>query len=153
MRNFWRLLLCGWGLILFVALTCHAARFNREMHPGHSSRYFWWGGIRLDSDPLNRHPKDRVASQPCPQDEADCIEWDPEYIWVDPGWMEKALVLSALPAFLVCSAIVRGLARQGVGEVTTFMVTMPVGIMLWFYSLGWWIDRLRRERRARAGRG
>jgi len=55
--------------------------------------------------------------------------------------MEKALVLTAIPAFLVGLAIVRGFARLGVSQVTTFMTTMPVCITLWFYSAGWLFDR------------
>src|SRR4030095_770894 len=119
------------------------------MHPGHSSRYFWWGAVRLDSDHLNRHPLKKAMSQECVAGRADCIKWDPEHTWIESGLMEKALVLSAIPAFLVCSAIVRGFARLGISEVTTFMVTMPVCITLWFYSIGWLLDRQSRKRRER----
>jgi high-affinity Fe2+/Pb2+ permease len=66
-----------------------------------------------------------------------------------PGLMEKALVLTAIPAFLVGLGIVRGFAHLGVSEVTTFMTTMPVCITLWFYSAGWLFDRWKYKRRAR----
>jgi len=65
--------------------------------------------------------------------------------------MEKALVLTAIPAFLVGLAIVRGFARFGISEVTTFMAAMPVCITLWFYSVGWMLDRWRYKGRVRLG--
>jgi hypothetical protein len=135
-----------WGLALFAAVTYHAVRFNRQMHPGHSSRYFWWGPARLDSEPLNEPP---LNVQPCAQETADCIEWDTDYIWVDSGLFAKALVVSAIPAFLLDFAIVRGLAHLGVSEVTTFMVTTPVCITFWFYSVGRLLDRWGYKRRTR----
>jgi len=110
--------------------------FNREMHPDRSSRYFWWGAARLDSDPLNKRQLNNGSTQPCKTDTANCIEWDPDSILVDAGLMEKALVLTAIPAFLVGLAIVRGFARLGVSEVTTFMTTMPVCITP-LVLLGW----------------
>jgi hypothetical protein len=149
MQKHWRFVLGVWGIALFAALTYHAVRFNREMHPGRSSRYFWWGGDRLDSDPLNRRPSTTGRTQPCAQGTANCIEWEPDSIWVDSGLMEKALVLTAIPAFLVGLAIVRGFARFGISEVTTFMAAMPVCITLWFYSVGWLLDRWRYRRRVR----
>ena len=63
--------------------------------------------------------------------------------------MQKALVFTAIPAFLVGLAIVRGFARLGVSEVTTFMSTMPLCITLWFYSVGWLFDRWTYKRRVR----
>jgi len=148
MRKRWRLVLCVWGIARFAALTYHAVRFNREMHPGRSDRYFWWGAARLDSDPLNMRPVKQGSTLPCAQDAANCIEWDPDYIWVDSGLMEKALVLTAIPAFLV-GLVVRAVARLGVSEVRTFMAAMPMCITLWFYSIGWLLDRWRYKRRAR----
>lgn len=149
MRKHWRLVLCSWGIALFAALTWHAVRFNREMHLDRSSRYFWWGASRLDADPLNKRPLSRGRTRPCKPDTANCIEWDPDYIWVESGLMQKALVLTAIPAFLVGLAIVRGFARLGISEVTTFMSTMPLCITLWFYLLGWLFDRWTYKRRAR----
>src|SRR3954470_13771910 len=88
MRMRWRLVLCSWGNALFAALTWHAVRFNRDMHPDRSSRYFWWGASRLDTDPLNKRPLNNGRPQPCKPDTANCIEWDPELIWVASGLMQ-----------------------------------------------------------------
>src|ERR1051326_5916331 len=105
----WRLTLCIWGISLFLALTFQSFRVNKQLHPGHRGRYFWWGATRLDSDPMNRHPPNMGTVGRCPEGTADCIEWDPEYIWVTPGLMERCLVFSAVPAFIVGLAVVRGL--------------------------------------------
>jgi hypothetical protein len=63
--------------------------------------------------------------------------------------MERVLILSALPAFLFSSAVIRGFAKLGISEVASFMVTMPVFITAWFYSIGWFLDRWMYKRRAR----
>jgi hypothetical protein len=143
----WRLVLSVLGLTLFALLTYHSIRFNQEMRQGHPSRYFWWGGIRLDSDPLNKHPR---ATPSCDQAPYDC-GWDPEYIWVDPGLMEKAMVLSALPAFLSSQGVVWGLARLGVNELLSFMVSMPLFIFAWFWAAGWLLDWWRHKQSLRLG--
>jgi len=147
MRWRWRVGLCLWGMTLFSLLTYHAIRVNHEMRQGRSSRYFWWGGIRLDSDPLNKHPRKRSS---CEQATDDCNSWDPEYIWVTPGLMERALVISALPAIVCSLTLVRGLARLGVSEPSSFMVSMPVFISAWFYAVGWIADRWRYKRSVRS---
>ena len=134
-----------WGVTLFTALTYHAVRVNHEKRD-HSGRYFWWGAARLDSVPMDRHPLKRATVRPCPENAGDCVEWDPEYIWVTPGLMQRALVLSALPAFIIGLAIVRGLGHLGVSEVATFMVVMPLCMGIWFYSVGWLLDRWRYKR-------
>jgi len=72
--------------------------------------------------------------------------FDPEYIWITPGLMQKALVLTALPAFLLGLGLVRGLAHLGVSELVSFMITMPVFITAWFYLAGWLLDRWRYKR-------
>jgi hypothetical protein len=46
------------------------------------------------------------------------------------------LVLSAVPAFVVGAAIVRGLGQMGVSEITSFMISMPLLIVAWFYFIG-----------------
>src|SRR5262245_8392320 len=121
MRMRWRVVSPIIGLLLFIGGSYNSWRFNREFHA--NSRYFWWSSMRLDSDPLNRHPRPRTSS-PCKEEtEGSCVEWDPEYIWIDPGWLAKSFVLSALPAFLLGSGIVRSFARLGVSEVTTFMIS------------------------------
>jgi hypothetical protein len=141
----WRPILCFWGLILFGTLIYGSIRVNRDMRHNHYSRYFWWGAVRLDSDPLNRHSR----VEPCEwKQEGDC-GWDPGYIWVTPGLIQRALVLSALPAFLAAIAVVRVLARLGISELVSFMFTMPVLILAWFYTVGWLLDRWRYRRSLR----
>jgi hypothetical protein len=98
---------------------------------------------------MDRDPLKRARMRPCPENAGDCVEWDPEYIWVTPGLTQRALVLSALPAFIIGLAIVRGLGHLGVSEVATFMVVMPLCMGIWFYSVGWLLDRRRYKRRAR----
>jgi hypothetical protein len=48
-------------------------------------------------------------------------------------------------AFLVGVGIVHGLARVGISEVTSFMVSMPLLIFAWFYFVGWLLDRSSRR--------
>jgi hypothetical protein len=87
----------------------------------HHGRYFWWGSVRLDSDPLNKRP----ALKPCvPKTDEECVG-EPLYIWVNPGLIERALTLSAFPAFLLAIAVARALSRLGVNELLSFMLTMP----------------------------
>jgi hypothetical protein len=117
---------------------------NREVFKSRPSRYFWWSSIRLDSDLLSKHPM--VPTTTCQDENKDCSTWDPVYIWVDPGWAEKTLVVSAFPAFVVGAAIVGGLARLGMSEVSTFPVSVPVLIFAWFYFVGWLVDRWRYKR-------
>ncbi len=63
--------------------------------------------------------------------------------WVDPGWLDKALLYSALPAFLVEGLLLALLGRLGVNQVITFFVSMPLLIAAWFYFVGWLVDRWR----------
>jgi hypothetical protein len=144
MRVRWSLVLPASGLILFAALSCHSLRVNREVFKSRPSRYFWWSSIRLDSDPLSKHPM--VPPTTCQDENKDCSTWDPVYIWVDPGWAEKTLVVSAFPAFVVSAAIVGGLAGLGMSAVSTFPVSVPVLIFAWFYFVGWLVDRWRYKR-------
>src|SRR5262249_61488274 len=65
---------------------------------------------------------------------------------VDAGWLAKALVISAVPAFIAGAFIVRGLGHLGINEVWTFAVSMPLLIAGWFYLIGWVIDRWRYRR-------
>lgn len=145
MRMCWRPTLCLWGMVLFGLLTYASVQGNREMRHGRHGRYFWWGSVRLDSDPLEKHS----TLEPCTQGhEGDCA-WDPMYMWVDPGWLEKTLVISALPAFFLGAVFVRGLARLGVSELASFMSAMPVLIIAWFYVVGSLLDCWRHKRSLR----
>jgi hypothetical protein len=62
-------------------------------------------------------------------------------VWVDPGWVPRALVLSAFPAFLLGGLIVSTLGHVGVSEVITFMVSTPVLIIARYYVVGWLVAR------------
>ena len=145
MRIRWRVALPLFGLMLFAFGTY--ASFGPGRIPDRTGRYFWWSSLRLDSDPLNRHFRS-VTGAPCKDSTENCLATDPIYVWVDPGWLAKCLILSALPAFLVGAGIVRSLARVGVSEVTSFMISMPLLIFAWFYFVGWLLDRWRQKRRA-----
>jgi hypothetical protein len=139
MRMRWRLLLPIFALLLFVGITLQSYRVQRETIAA-SGRYFFWSTIRLDFDPLNRHHQ-----APCANSQEPCVDWDISDAdgWgrVHPGRLEKVLILSALPAFLVGSLVVFGLGRIGVSEVTTFMLSMPLLICVWFYCIGLLVDR------------
>lgn len=142
MQRFWRLLLPLIGLVMFGAVTYHAVRRN-SANP--TSRYFWWSAVRLDKDPLNTHPKPQTVN-PCPDRTADCVTWDPESVWIEPGLLPSLLIVSALPAFAVGKAIVRVTGHFGISQVPTFMLSMPVLIVGWYYLLGLLIDRWRLKR-------
>jgi hypothetical protein len=96
----WRLALPVFGLILFGGVTCNSFNLNREIQRS-ANRYFWWSSVRLDSDPLNRHA---LATVPC-KDGEKCASWTPAFIWVEPGWFAKSLMLAAFPAFVVGAVV------------------------------------------------
>ena len=142
MRVRWRLILCVWGLSLFGLLTYSSLRVTDTNQPRHPTRYFWWGSVRLDTDPLNKHQ----LSKRCPEESGQTCGFDPEYIWVTPGWIEIAWTLSAFPAFILTIAVVHELAHYGVSELLSFMFAMPLGTLAWFYAVGWLLDRRRFNR-------
>jgi len=142
MRMRWRLALPVLGLVLFGGVTRNSFHVNREIHRT-PNRYFWWSSMRLDSDPLNRHP---LATEPCKDGEEKCVDWTPVSIWVEPGWLAELLVPSAFPAFVFGAVVVHGLGRLGISEVSSFMVVMPLLISAWFYFVGWLVDRWRFKR-------
>lgn len=137
----WRILLPVLGLLLF-SLGSYDSFTHRAFPNG---RYIWWSSIRLDSDPLGKRFTEQHTGF-CKEGEDGCLVVDPEYIWVDPGWVAKSLVISAAPAFLVGAIVIHGLARLGVSEVASFMISMPVLICAWFFFVGWIIDRRRTKR-------
>ena len=145
MRMRWRLVLPLVGLFLFSIGSIGSFRFNRQILYG-SGKYFWWSSIRLDRDPLNKHPR---AMTPCNPATADCLGWDPVSIWVDPGWLAKALMISAFPAFVAGASIVGILGRFGVSQVVTFMIVMPPLICAWYYFVAWMFGYLMKRRRAK----
>jgi len=132
------------GLILLSFLTYESVGQRRTFLSG-GGRYFWWGSIRLDSDPLGTHSKP-ADTTPCKEAQDNCLVVDPKFLLAEPGWAEKILVLSAVPAFLVSGGIVYGLSRLGVSEVVSFMASMPLPICAWFYFVGWLIDRRKAKR-------
>lgn len=131
------------GLVLFAVGTVDSFRRDPELRKI-QDRYFWWESFRLDSDPLNRHPK---SYSECEEAREKCSSWDLRAVWVDPGWLAKTLMLTAFPAFFVGAAAISGLGRLGVNEVWTFFIVMPPLIAAWYCCVGWLLDR-RRLRRA-----
>jgi hypothetical protein len=146
MRLYWKIVSPILGVLLFGLGSWSAFRFNRQAH---MVRYFYWSSIALDSDPLSKTETD-VASCSTSTQEALC--WDPESIWVEPGWLAKSLMISAFPAFIAGLYIVHTLTRVGFGisEVKTFMVIMPVLIFGWYYLVALLVDRGLKWRRASA---
>jgi hypothetical protein len=142
MRFRWTIIVPTLGLVLFAAITFNALRWNRAFFAT-PSQHFWWSGTRLNKNPLNQHPK-APRSTPCGEG---CASWDPEYIWVEPGILPRILVLSALPSFVIGLSIVRGLSHFGISELKSFMVTMPLLVMVWHGFVGWLFDRWRLKRR------
>jgi hypothetical protein len=67
MRRRWNLVLPLCGLALFLLGAYQGFRFTRRTYGIRPTRYFYWASIRLDSDPLNRHP--------VPESLAPCKEW------------------------------------------------------------------------------
>lgn len=148
MRMRWRPILCIWSMTLFGLLTygsmrMNSTRFDSGTHPLHPhNRYFWWGSIRLDSEPLGeRH----ILKPWVEESDAECVG-TPLYIWVHPGWIERALILTALPAFFLAVVITHGLARLGISELLSFMSAMPLLTLAWFYLIGWLLDRWQHKR-------
>jgi len=129
------------ALMLFAGESYLSMRMNREAG---TTRYQWWSEIRLDTTPSGQR---QPAFVPCKQDpKQNCAGWGPVEMAVDAGWLAKALVISAVPAFIAGAFIVRGLGHLGINEVWTFAVSMPLLIAGWFYLIGWVIDRWRYRR-------
>src|SRR6266446_5407623 len=102
MRMRWSLILPIAGLILFAAVSYRSMDVNHH-EEGATTKYYWWSSLRLDSDPLNKNPK---PASPCQDKKENCVQWELSYQWVQPGLLDKLLVVSALPAFLAGAAIV-----------------------------------------------
>ena len=126
------------GLLLFAAVTYRSMGVNTQ-GPDGPHKYYWWSSLRLDTDPLNRHP---APAQPCSNGAPNCSTWMLQTQWITPAYMDRLLIYASLPAFLAGTAIVAELSKRGVDEVLTFMVSMPILLFLWFYFSGWLLDRL-----------
>jgi len=144
MRIQWRLVLPIVGLALFAAETNTSLGFNHKVERA-PSRYFYWAGIRLDSDPLNRRPPAPTTTA-CKEGPENCVTWELRSVWIDPGLLAQGLEYSALPAFILGGFVTIGLGRLGINEIWTFMLTMPVLVFAWYYFVGWLIDRWTRKR-------
>ena len=135
------------GLLLFTAVSIESARVNDQLQQS-PNRYYWWSSLRLDSDPLNQNPR---PAERCQYDPEACANWDVPTQRQAPGWLDRVLVVSGLPAFLLGVGICHGLGRHGVDEVLSFMVAMPELIFGWSYLLGWllesWIRRRKLEKK------
>jgi hypothetical protein len=141
MRMQWKYALPVVSLILFAGITHNSVRMNSQPHRI-PKRYFWWASLRLDPDPLNRHPS---AALPCESDRGNCASWDLRAIWVDPGWLAEGFMLLSIPAFAVVAVIVFGLGHLGVNEIWSFMVAMPPLLFAWYCFIGMMIDRTRHK--------
>jgi hypothetical protein len=75
-------------------------------------------------------------------------------MWVEPGILPGALMLSALPAFAIGDLLLRTLDKLGINELKTFLSAMPSLLVVWYYLLGWFFDwlgyRWRRRRKSLA---
>jgi hypothetical protein len=146
MRRRWSVILPIYGLALFALITLGSARAERQRPFSASGRYFYWGAMRLDTDPLNKHVGS-TRRVPCENGEDGCIEWDPETIWITPGVPERLLVLTAVPSFLIEVALLTGSRKLGISQIPVFFISLPILLFAWFYFLGWLIDRHRYKRR------
>jgi hypothetical protein len=142
MRMRWRPILCLWGLTLFGLLTYGSLPRSDRNELRHHHRYFWWGSVRLDSDPLG-------VVKPCSPELEESCDFDPQYIWTNPGWIEIALTLTAFPALILATTVAHGLSHLGVSEVLSFIPAMSLGTLAWFYAVGWLLDRWRFKRSLR----
>jgi hypothetical protein len=147
----WRLIFPFVGLSLFAVETYHSIEVNRQMHQP-TGRYFWWSSIRLDSDPLNQRPP-VLTSPGCQAQSENCSSWDTRYMWIDPGFLARVLMLSAAPAFIVGVLAIGGLGRLGLSEVLSFLSLVPALMFAWYYFLGWLVDRLRNRHQTKSPYG
>ena len=98
------------------------------------------------SNRVNR--RNFTATSPCEYG-SDCVKWDPEVAWIDPGLLQQAVLLMSLPALAISVPIVRALGRSGVSEVRAFFICVPPLFVAWFYVLGSILDWSQRRLRAK----
>jgi hypothetical protein len=137
MRLRWSVILPMIGLILFTAVTYRSMPANEHEQEA-PRKYYWWSSLRLDSDPLNKNPQLAV---PCANEKQNCSNGEFPNVKIAPRWLDRLLIVSALPAFLAGAAIVVVLSKLGLDEVLTFMVSMPILLFVWYYFIGWLIER------------
>jgi hypothetical protein len=136
----WRILLPIIGVIAFGAISYSSYRTGLQRHQI-PSRYFKWSNLPLDSAPLREQSLSDCAASVVP-----CLVWEQEPGIMSPTAFERLFILSALPAFAACLALIFVLGKIGVNEILSFMVSMPFLTAAWFYLVGRLLDR-RRSRR------
>jgi len=124
------------GLILFAAVSYRSMPLN-EHEQEVPRKYYWWSSLRLDSDPLNHNPDLAV---PCANEKQNCSNGEFPNMKIGPLWLDRFLIVSALPAFLFEAVLVVVLSKLGLDEVRTFMVSMPILLFAWYYFAGWLIE-------------
>src|SRR5580658_7182618 len=144
MQMRWRLALPAFRLIAFLAISFQSYRGYAKARNRYAPQYFYWSTVVLDRNPPNRHSKSAcVSNEPC---------WDAAMIdhsGQPPDLLERAFILSAMPAFLIGLAATYVLGSYGVNEVLTFMISLPPLLAAWFYLLGHLIDRRRIKQSSR----
>lgn len=133
MRILWQLILPGLALVIFGAVSLRYFQINRQFGPP-QNRYFFWGGLLLDSaPPAQWRPK---LAQVC----------DGPNVWSDPSFLTRGLVLTGFPAFVVGMPLIHLAGHFGVSELSSFFVLTPILLLGWFYLIGRIVDRLVRKR-------
>ncbi len=132
----WSVILPIIGLLLFAAVSYRSmpANFHEQEAP---RKYYWWSSLRLDSDPLNENPQ---LAAPCANAGQNCSNGEYPNTKITPSWLDRLLIISALPAFLAGAAIVVILSKLGLDEVLIFMVCMPILLLAWYWFVGWLIE-------------
>jgi hypothetical protein len=147
MQTRWSMILPIIGLILFAAVSYRSMPLN-EHEQEVPRKYYWWSSLRLDSDPLNHNPD---LAAPCANEKQNCSNGEFPNMKIGPLWLDRFLIISALPAFLVGAVIVVVLSKLGLDEVRTFMVSMPILLFAWYYFAGWLIEWWSARRRQAKG--
>jgi hypothetical protein len=137
MQTRWSMILPIIGLMLFAVVSYRSMPVN-EHEEEEPRKYYWWSSLRLDSDPLNENPK---LTSACGDGKQNCGRGEIPGRKITPSWADRVLIISALPAFLAGAAMVVLLSKAGVDEVLSFMVSMPVLLFVWYYFVGWLIER------------
>jgi hypothetical protein len=68
------------------------------------------------------------------------VGWDPQSITVDLGPLQKLLIVTGLPAFLLSVPLIHVFDRFGANELTVFLSSTAVGLGIWYWFVGWLID-------------
>ena len=123
------------ALVIFAIITFQSYRWHRRYYPKDPT--FLWGTLHLDSDPLNRHARNR-----CGDSDQDCEGFELRTLWVEPGPLLEYYLLLSMPAFLLARLVTAAFAKVGVSEVVTFMICMPIALCAWYYVVGRASDRV-----------